>query len=677
MKSYTELDSFESWSLEERDQFTLNVIKMLVLDGVRNANSGHSGGALSSADFAYILFKEYLQFDPDDDQWFNRDRFVLSAGHESMLLYALLHFIGWMPMEEIKKFRQLGSKTPGHPEVDMKGVEATTGPLGQGVCMGAGMAVAEVVVRELFKKHNDHTEDLLSHFTYILCGDGDLQEPVALGAAALAGHWGLSKLIMFYDSNDAQISGKTSRSDSTNVAAVFEGLNWHVQAIDGHDHNAIRDAIEKAQVIEQPSIIIGNTIMAHGTAAMEGDHETHGAPLSHEEISATKKKLQLPHATFYVPDQCVAHFQSRFEELKENGSNWKSALAELKKDDSFTNLWKLTIKDELPELTYPEFEVGASIATRKAFGTTLDEFAKQLPHLVGGSADLEPSNYTGNFANTYGDFLKDNPIGRNFAFGVREFPMAALMNGMSLHGSVIPFGGTFLVFSDYSRPALRLGALQKVRVMHEFTHDSFYVGEDGPTHQPIEHAMALRTIPNFYVFRPGDAKETIACFEKALQLKEAPSALLLTRQGVPVSDKFIDEIISGVNKGGYIYKDSEGQPELVFIATGSELSLAIATAERMNDKKIRIVSLPCWEIFMEQTQDYRDEVIPLRGCMKISMEAGITLGWERFVGPAGLTIGIDHFGASAPNKDLAEEFGFTPEQIEQKIRNHLKKAIIT
>ena len=673
MRSYTELESFDSWTTEEKDQFTLNVMKCLILDGIRKANSGHSGGPLSSADFAYVLFKEYLNFDPDDDQWFNRDRFVLSAGHESMLQYALLHFVGWMPMDEIQKFRQLYSQTPGHPEVGIKGVECTTGPLGQGVCMGIGMAVAETVLREMFKKQN--SDELCNHFSYILCSDGDLQEPVALGAAALAGHWGLSKIVMFYDANEVQISGYTNRSDSTNVPAVFEGLNWHVQEIDGHDHDAIRNAIEKAQVIEQPSIIVGSTIMAHGTATMETDHKTHGAPLPQDEIEATKEKLLLPNQTFYVPDECIAHFQSRYDDLKQTVSDWTSTLTDARSNSQVESLWKMTVGDELPDLNCPEFEEGASLATRKAFGTTLDFFATQLPHLVGGSADLEPSNYTGNFATTYGDYLKENPEGRNFAFGVREFPMAAMMNGMSLHGGVIPFGGTFLVFADYSRPALRLGAIQHVRTIHEFTHDSFYVGEDGPTHQPIEHAMALRTIPNFYVFRPGDAKETAACFEKALELKTSPSALLLTRQGVPVSHKSMDEIKAGVEKGGYIYHDCEGSPELVFIATGSEVSLAVSVMERMSDKRIRVVSLPCWEIFKEQSQEYRDEIIPSRGCMKISMEAGITLGWERFVGPAGLSIGLDHYGASAPNKDLAEEFGFTPEKVEMKIREHLDKLL--
>jgi len=588
-----------------------------------------------------------------------------------MLQYALLYFIGWMPMEEMKKFRQLHSQTPGHPEVEIKGVEATTGPLGQGVCMGAGMAVAETVVRELFKKQTESAEELVSHFTYVLCSDGDLQEPVAFGASARAGHWGIGKLIMFYDSNKAQISGHTKRSDSTNVAAVFEGLNWHVQEIDGHDHAAIRDAIEKAQVMDKPSIIIGNTLMAKGSAGMEGDHERHGAPLPQDEIDATKEKLGLPAEAFYVPDECMDHFQERFSGMSSSVKNWNALLASAKENAEFDSLWRLTVEDKIPELVYPEFESGSNLATRKAFGATLDTFADQLPHLIGGSADLEPSNSTGNFAKTYGDFLKDNPAGRNFAFGVREFPMAAMMNGMSLHGGVIPFGGTFLVFADYERPALRLGAIQDVRAIHEFTHDSFFVGEDGPTHQPIEHAMALRVIPNFNVFRPGDAKETAACFELALRMKETPSAMLLTRQGVPVLEAEFDAVKEGVSKGGYIVQDCEGDPELVFIATGSEVSLAMETAKQMSDKKIRVVSLTCWELFFHQDEEYRRSIIPEKGCMKISMEAGTTMGWERFVGPAGLSIGIDHFGASAPGKDLAEEFGFTADQVEQKIRNHL------
>ena len=668
MRSYTEIDSFDSWAEEEKDQFTLNVLKCLILDGVRKANSGHSGGPLSSIDYAYILFKEYLKFDPVDDQWFDRDRFVLSAGHESMLQYAILHFVGWMPMDQLKQFRQLHSETPGHPEVEIKGVECTTGPLGQGVCMGIGMSVAEAVVREMNIKHNEL--ELCDHFSYILCSDGDLQEPVALGAAALAGHWGLSKVILYYDANEAQISGHTDRSDSTHIPTVFEGFNWHVQEIDGHDHNAIREAIEKAQIIEQPSIIIGKTIMAHGTATMETDHETHGAPLPQDEIDATKEKLQLPNEYFYVPKECILHFQSRFSDLKETVKSWNSNLTEARSDIQVDTLWKIIVDDDLPSLEYPKFEDGASLATRKAFGATLDLFATQLPHLVGGSADLEPSNYTGNFARTYGDFLKDNHRGRNFAFGVREFPMAALMNGMSLHGGVIPFGGTFLVFADYSRPALRLGAIQHVRVIHEFTHDSFYVGEDGPTHQPIEHAMALRAIPNFNVYRPADAKETAACFRLALNQKETPSALLLTRQGVKVLDQSMEDTEKNVSKGAYAVVDCEN-PKLIFLATGSEVELAMEVAKSMNDKDIRVVSMPCWENYEAQSDEYKNALIPARGAMKISIEAGITLGWEKYVGPNGLSIGINHFGASAPYKDLAKEFGFTAAQVEKKVRDHL------
>tara|TARA_Y100000590_G_scaffold387122_1_gene460422 strand:- start:5212 stop:7236 length:2025 start_codon:yes stop_codon:yes gene_type:complete len=672
---YISLENFSSWDQKDKDKYTVSVIKGLVMDTVRHANSGHTGGPMSSADFIYILFKDYFKFDPYDPDWFNRDRFILSAGHESALVYVLLHLIDWLSLDDLKNFRQLHSKTPGHPEVEIPGVECTTGPLGQGFSMAVGMAIAETFLRHTFTSISKDAENLVDHFTYVLASDGDMQEPVTLGSASLAGHLGLSRLILYYDSNMIQISGKVTRSDSTDYAKVFDGFGWHVQEINGHDHKSIRIAIEKAKVMDQPSIIIGETIIAKGSVGMEGDHNTHGAPLPQVEIDATKENLGLMPESFKLPEKVKTYFQSRFEELHKNTINWKTKLEKCRKNKDVDAFWSISIDDNLPVLTYPEFESGVSLATRKAFGATLDHFAVQLPSIMGGSADLEPSNYTGNFAAQYSDFQKDNKSGRNIAFGVREFPMASMMNGMSLHGGVIPFGGTFLVFADYERPALRLAAIQSVRVIHEFTHDSFFVGEDGPTHQPVEHAMALRAIPGFYVFRPGDAKETVICFEKALQLKDSPSALLLTRQGIPISEKSLDEIKVGVARGGYIYKDCEKQPELIFIATGSELSLAVDTAERMSDKHIRIVSLPCWELFMEQSMEYRNDVIPIRGCMKISMEAGVTLGWERFVGPAGLSIGLDHFGASAPNKDLAEEFGFTPVKVEIKIREHLEKLL--
>ena len=663
MRTYRDLNTFSEWTVEEQNQFSLAVTKGLIMDMVRNADSGHSGGPMSSADFTQILFTEYLNFDPHNPEWFDRDRFVLSAGHESALMYSMLIQLGWLNMDDIQNFRQLHSRTPGHPEVEIPGIEATTGPLGQGFGMAVGMATAESMLRERIGK-------LVDHYTYVVAGDGDFQEPIVLGAGSMAGHWGLSRLIVFYDANNAQISGKVDRSDSTNYAQVFEGFGWHVQEIDGHDHDQIREAIEKAQVVDRPSLIIGTTVMAQGTATMEGNHETHGAPLPQEEIDSTKEKLGLPQEPFYLPEEVVNHFQSRFENLSTSVSEWHDGVADACKDGDFKSLWGATVRDQIGEIEFPEFEAGASLATRKAFGATLDKFAEQVPSIVGGSADLEPSNYTGNFANTYGDFTKEDRSGRNLAFGVREFPMAAAMNGMALHGGVIPFGGTFLVFADYERPALRLAAIQHCRVIHEFTHDSFWVGEDGPTHQPIEHAMALRAIPNFNVFRPADAKETAACFRLAMDQKETPSALLLTRQGVKVLDQSMDETLDGVSKGGYAVLDCEN-PELVFLATGSEVGLAMDVATSMTDKNIRVVSMPCWEIFETQSNQYKKSLIPDRGAMKISMEAGITHGWEKYVGQNGLSIGINHFGASAPGKDLAEEFGFTADQVEQKIRNHL------
>nr|AGO87972.1 transketolase [uncultured bacterium FPPP_13C3] len=667
MRSYLDIDTFSEWTNEEQNQFALSVTKGLIIDMVRKANSGHSGGPMSSADFSQILFTEYLNFDPSDSEWFNRDRFVLSAGHESALIYAILTQLGWLNIDDLQKFRQLNSRTPGHPEVEIPGVEATTGPLGQGFGMAVGMATAESMLRA-------SVSELIDHFTYVVAGDGDFQEPVVLGAASMAGHWGLSKLIVFYDSNNAQISGKVDRSDSTNYSQVFEGFGWHVQEIDGHNHEEIREALEKAQVVDRPSLIIGKTIMAMGSATMEGDHETHGAPLPLDEIAKTKEKLGLPSEPFYLPNEVISHFQSRFNSLKEKVIDWNESVSESCKDKNFKLLWNNTVKEELDNIDLPVFERGASIATRKAFGTTLDEFAKQLPSLVGGSADLEPSNYTGNFASTYGDFSKDNRLGRNLAFGVREFPMAAAMNGIALHGGLIPFGGTFLVFADYERPALRLGAIQNCRVIHEFTHDSFWVGEDGPTHQPIEHAMALRAIPNLNVFRPADAQETTACFKMSIEQKSSPNALLLTRQGVKVLDQSMEKTIDGVSKGAYDVTNCDN-PELILLATGSEVGLAMEVSQLMQDKKVRVVSMPCWEIYEKQPEDYKSLLIPKRGAMKVSIEAGITMGWDKYIGSNGLSIGLDHYGASAPGKDLAEEFGFTATKVEAKIREHLNKLL--
>lgn len=670
MKTYQDLDTFSDWSQKEKDEYTVNIIKGLIMDGVRKANSGHTGGPMSSADFATILFKEHLNFDPDNPDWVNRDRFILSAGHESMLIYALLYNVGWLTLDDLKQFRQLHSNTPGHPEVENPGVEATTGPLGQGVGMGVGMAVAQAILCHQVEVKSASAKGLLDHYTYIVCGDGDLQEPVSLGAAALAGHWGLSKLIMFYDSNDIQITGNTSKSDSTDIESVFRGMKWNVVTIDGHDHDAIRQAIHNAKAEDGPSLIIGKTTMAKGSATMEGSHGTHGSPLPQDEIDATKEKLGLEKTPFFAPDVCREYFQNRYADLRNSVAQWKEKRNSIKNEE-FEQYWNLVIDGFLADLEMPDFSDIESMSTRKAFGITLEQFAQQLPHLIGGSADLDPSNCTDGFAKTYGDFSQRNPGGRNLSFGVREFPMGTILNGMALHGGTIPFGGTFLVFADYSRPAIRLGALQNICVIHEFTHDSFYVGEDGPTHQPVEQTMSLRTIPNLTVFRPADAKETAVCFRLAIESKETPSTLMLTRQNLPVLEMDDDSIEEGVRKGAYSVWDCDGHPELVLIATGSEVSLACEIAKAMTDKNCRVISMPAWELFDKQPEDYKTSLIPPRGCLKVSLEAGVTLGWDKYVGPTGLKIGLDRFGASAPAKNLAEYFGFTPEAVENKIRTHI------
>ncbi len=671
MHTYKNLDSFEYWSITDKDQFSIAVLKGLIIDGVRKANSGHPGGAMSSADFIYLLFKDYLKFSPQNPAWFDRDRFVLSGGHMSMLQYGILHMVGWMKLSELKKFRQLGSQTPGHPEVNIKGVECTTGPLGQGFAMGVGMAFAEAYLNEVTSE-KESNQKLVDHFTYVLATDGDLQEPVSLGAAAIAGHLGLKKLVVYYDANDAQISGKVSRADSVDYGTVFEGLGWNVQTIDGHDHSAMHFAIETAKVMNKPSIIIGNTVMAKGSANMEQDHNTHGAPLSQNEIDLTKEKLGLPDKKFFVPEQVIEHFRTRFTDLADLENKWSDTYKKFSNSSELKNIIASTISEKIiSEFETPDFSAGEMFATRKAFGAVLDSIADDFPQLVGGSADLEPSNYTGNFATKFGDFTKINQSGRNIPFGVREFPMAAMMNGMALHGGLIPFGGTFLVFADYERPALRLAAIQKIRVIHEFTHDSFYVGEDGPTHQPVEQIMSLRAIPDFCVYRPADAKETASCVKLALKDDSMPSALILTRQGVPILEGSQNQVDNNVIKGAYTLLDSSGSPEIVILATGSEVSLAIEVANKLNDKKIRVVSMPCWELFDMQPNKYKEQLIPERGSLKVSIEAGITQGWEKYIGRYGVSIGINHFGSSAPAADLAEKFGFTSDKVIEKINEAL------
>ncbi len=647
------------------DKKTVAIIRSLIMDGTRKANSGHPGGAMSSTDMAYILFKYYLKIDPDNSQWLNRDRFVLSAGHESMLLYALLHLQGYLPIDELKRFRQMNSLTPGHPEHGLtSGVDATTGPLGQGVGMAVGMAVAEAALAAQMG------EDIIDHYTYVLAGDGDLQEPVSLGAAANAGHLGLGKLVLFYDKNNAQISGNTSRADSTNINKVFEGFGWQVLEIDGHDHVQISLAIDKAQEEKnRPAIIIGQTVMAKGAATVEGDFHTHGSPLSPEEIAATKVKSGLPgDKDFYVPEEVYNHFRSCFKENRKAVTAWNTLVK--KKADAntdFAQKYQAILDNNLtPDLKVSNFKPGEKMATRASFGKTLAFFAQQTDTILGGSADLEPSNNTKAYADVSGEFTRNDHSGRNLSFAVREFPMATILNGIALHGGFRPFGATFLVFSDYAKPAMRLSALQKLPVLYTFTHDSFYVGEDGPTHQPIEQLAGLRALPGLLVFRPADARETTALMQLAFEINDKPVAMAFTRQGVPTLDVYNME--EKAKKGAYILSESEEEkPDIILIASGSEVHLALATAALLSDKKVRVVSMPCMELFDEQPQEYKDTVLPPDVRYRVSIEAGSTFGWGKYVAE-GWSFGMDHFGASAPAGELEKEFGFTPENISRLVK---------
>ena len=650
------------------DQYAINIAKGLIMDTVRKADSGHTGGPLSSMDYTYTLFKEFLKFDPDDPQWKDRDRFVLSAGHESALIYTMLTYIGWLDLDDLKQFRQLGSRTPGHPERGLTpGVEATTGPLGQGVGNAVGMAVSECILRHQFG------EDVMNHYTYCLHGDGDIQEPVSQGAIALAGHWGLGKLINYYDANNAQISGKVTRSDSADIVKIYEANGWHVQEIDGHDREAIRDAIRKAQMeIEKPSVIIGRTTMAKGCATMEDDHNTHGAPLPPEEIAATKEKLDLnPEEFFQLPKDVVEDFRKGFEFARSEVAAWKSALETRMEEVEFAEKWNIAFGDTLPLFDLPAYESGQKVATRKIWGPFIEKFAESHPTLVGGSADLEPSNVTTGFANLVGDFTQNNRLGRNFAYGVREFPMGTINNGIALHGGLEVFGATFFVFSDYERPAIRLRALQGLPVVSEYTHDSIFVGEDGPTHQPVEHLMACRAIPNLLVLRPGDANEAIVASRIAFEQTNRPALVLLTRQGLPVFDRNTYPSAEEFRKGGYIMQNCEGTPEVVIIATGSEVWVALEAAEKISENKVRVVNMGCWELFDEQSLEYRQSVLGDESALRVSIEAGVTLGWEHYTGLNGLNIGINTFGESAPGGEVADHFGITPEKVADKIQKYI------
>lgn len=639
-----------------------DAIRVLAMDGVEKARSGHPGMPMGMADVATVLFSRFMKFDASHPDWADRDRFILSAGHGSMLIYALLHLTGYKAAtkEELSNFRQWGSKTAGHPEYGhMPGVEVTTGPLGQGLATSVGFALAE---RHLAAKYGD---DLVDHRTWVVAGDGCLMEGVSQEAIALAGRLKLNKLTVLWDDNEITIDGKVSLSDATDQKARFKAAGWAVKAVDGHDMKAIKSALQWATKQDKPVLIACKTKIGRGAATMEGSHKTHGAALGAAEVAATRLGLAWDHDPFELPEAIEKAWRKVGRRGAKDRKAWEARLAASKQAADFTR----AIKGDLPEGAFAKLdakiaelvETQPAQATRQSSGAALDELFAAVPELVGGSADLTGSNNT---------FVKDTPIldaptyeGRYVNYGIREFGMAAAMNGLALHGGVIPYGGTFMVFADYSRPAIRLGALMGVRVIHVLTHDSIGLGEDGPTHQPVEHLAALRAIPNLLVFRPADTVEAMECWKLALEHKDKPSALALSRQKTAaVRTVASSENLSG--KGAYELRAAKGEARVTLFATGTEVPLALAAADRLeaNNTPTRVVSVPCFELFFQQPKAYQDSVIG-RGTVRVAVEAAIQQGWERFIGEDGAFVGMTGFGASAPAEVLYEKFGITTDAI--------------
>jgi len=657
--------------MKDIDELCINTIRMLSADAVEKAESGHAGMPMGTASMAYVLWTRFLKHNPANPGWPDRDRFVLSAGHGSMLLYSLLHLTGYdLSLEEIKNFRQWGSKTPGHPEFrHTPGVETTTGPLGQGFANGVGLAIAE---RFLAAHFNRPGHEIISHRTYAIVSDGDFMEGVSNEAASLAGHLGLGKLIYLYDDNHITIDGNTDIAFTEDRAARFEAYGWHVQKVkDGNDMAAIEKALLSAQKEDlRPSLIAVRTHIGYGSPNKQDSASAHGEPLGPEEIKLTKKNLGWPlEPQFHIPDEALNRFRRAIDSGKQQESEWEErysayekAYPELARE---LNQW---LNRELPagwDRDLPDYPADKKgMATRVASGKVLNAIAPNVPNLIGGSADLAPSNKT--VINGKEFFQKDSYHGRNFHFGVREHGMGSIINGIALHGGLIPYGGTFLIFSDYMRPPIRLAAMMGLKVIYVFTHDSIGLGEDGPTHQPVEQLAALRAIPNLTVIRPCDANETSEAWRAALNSNQGPVALALTRQNVPTLDRNKFASADGLRRGAYILKDApNGNPDLILLATGSEVSIAVEAAEKLYKKDIavRVVSMPSWELFDRQPKEYRQKVLSPDIKVRIAIEAGITQGWHRYVGDNGRVIGIDHFGASAPHPILYEKFELTSEKV--------------
>lgn len=660
------------------EQLSINAIRTLSIDAIQKANSGHPGLPMGAAPMAYTLWTEFMTHNPKNSKWFNRDRFVLSAGHGSMLLYSLLHLSGYqVSMDDLKNFRQWGSNTPGHPEVlDTDGVEMTTGPLGQGISSAVGMAMAEAHLASVYNKTDF---PIVDHYTYALVGDGCLMEGVSHEAASLAGHLGLGKLIVLYDSNDISLDGDLDKSFSENVAQRFAAYGWQVLRVhDGNDVNEIRSALKKAKENTiQPTLIEVKTVIGYGSPNKAGSSASHGSPLGEEEIKLTKQNYNWDYEPFYVPEVVYEDFR---EKIGKKGEQAEKAWEELfnKYKEAYpeeAKSFKRAINGELPENwveALPTYEPGTSFATRDSSGQVLNAIAKAVPNFIGGSADLASSNKT--MINGAADLSKENFAGRNIWFGVREFAMAAALNGMALHGGLKVYGGTFFVFSDYLRPAVRLSALMKTPVIYVWTHDSIAVGEDGPTHEPIEHLASYRAMPGLSLIRPADANETQAAWRLALESKDKPTALVLSRQSLPTLEGTKEKAYEGVKRGAYVVSDSEKEtPDAIIIATGSEVQLAVRAQQVLKEKGIdvRVVSMPSWDRFEEQPQSYKDSVLLPQVKKRLAVEMASPFGWERYVGSEGDILGISTFGASANGEKLMEEFGFTVENVVKRVEGLL------
>ena len=656
------------------DTQAINTIRFLSADAVERAQSGHPGTPMGLAPVAYTLWREHLRHSPRHPGWPNRDRFVLSAGHASMLLYSLLHLTGYdLSLEEIKRFRQWESRTPGHPEAHLTpGVETTTGPLGQGFANAVGMAAAERLLADEF---NTAEHPIVDHTTYAIASDGDLMEGISHEAASLAGHLGLGKLVCLYDDNEITIDGSTDLAFTEDVAGRFEAYGWHVARVeDANDLGAVDAAIEAAKAeAERPSLIVVQSHIGYGSPNKQDTAAAHGAPLGEEEVRLTKEALGWPpEKTFYVPDAVREHMREAVEAGAAQKQEWDALMADYEEahPDQAARYRRWLDRDpgEGWEDALPTFEAGERLATRKASGLTLNELAPKVGYLVGGSADLTGSNKTDVTGRS--DFQKDNPGGRYVRFGVREHAMAGAMNGMALHGGLQPYGGTFLIFSDYLRPSLRLSALMEQPVVYVFTHDSIGLGEDGPTHQPVEHLMALRAIPNLTLLRPADANEAREAWKVAVTRTEGPTALALTRQKLPIFDREAVAPARGVGRGAYALRPVEGTPDVLLIGSGSEVQHALAAARTLSEEGIeaQVVSMPSWALFEEQPAAYRREVLPPAVTARVSIEAGVTQGWERYVGPDGTSLGVDRFGASAPGDVVMEKYGLTADRVAEEAR---------